>query len=249
MASDNFSQLIKLCGVTRSKVESAAQNFAGEFSDVTVSVDEFYGEVHVRVKSSNESEKEAKKSVKTITKALKEKYSDKIYTAQEEVTLEKAVVDLLIANKLTIATAESCTGGLISSRLVNVPGVSDVFKAGFITYSNKSKHTVLGVKNRTLDKFGAVSENTAKEMAKGAAAEVKANVGVSVTGIAGPDGGTDEKPVGLVYIGVSLGGDIKVKEFRFEGDRNYIRQCSVTAALALVRRQVLEYYSKVTFGK
>ena len=114
-----------------------------------------------------------------------------------------AVADLLLANDLTVTTAESCTGGMIAARIINVPGVSECYKAGLVTYSNKAKRKFLGVRKSTLDKYGAVSK-TAGEMAKGAALLLKADVAVAVTGIAGPDGGTEEKPVGLVYIGAVL---------------------------------------------
>ena len=121
-------------------------------------------------------------------------------------TLEKSVVDLLLANSLTISTVESCTGGLLAARLINVPGVSEVFKSGYITYSNKAKLRLLGIKKNTLLKYGAVSEEIASQMAKGAAMVSKADVVVSITGIAGPDGGSQEKPVGLVYIGCTVCG-------------------------------------------
>ena len=158
-------------------------------------------------------------------------------------------MDLLLANNLTVSCAESCTGGMLSARLINVQGVSEVFKNGFVTYSNKAKRKTLGVKKGTLQKYGAVSAQTAEEMAKGAAFVSKADVTVSVTGIAGPDGGSEEKPVGLVYIGCNVKGSVTVKEFRFKGNRAKIRESATSAALMLMRRCMLEYYSKVTFGK
>lgn len=244
----SINQMVKLCGVSVSKVESFASDIARDNKGTAISVSSRAGDIHVSISASADDEKEAKKLVKSAVKVFKEKFSDKIYTTEADMSLEKTVVDLLMANKLTVATAESCTGGLLSGRLVNVSGVSEIFKMGLVTYSNKSKRRLLGVKGRTLNKYGAVSENTAKEMAKGAQSLSKADVTVSVTGIAGPDGGSDEKPVGLVYIGVNIKGDIKVKEFRFEGDRESIRESSVVAAIALMRRRILEYYSQVTFG-
>ena len=158
------------------------------------------------------------------------------------------MADLLQANELTVACAESCTGGLLAARLVNVPGISDVFKTSVVTYSNKAKKRLLGVKKSTLQKHGAVSQETAEEMAKGAAAQLKADVAVAVTGIAGPDGGTEEKPVGLVYIGCHVKGKTTVKKYQFSGNRNRVREAAVSAALALLRSCILEYFSKVTFG-
>lgn len=155
-----------------------------------------------------------------------------------DTTLEEVVVKLLIDRRITITCAESCTGGLLSGRIINVPGVSDVYKAGFVTYSNMAKRKLLGVKKSTLKKFGAVSHQTAREMAAGAAKAAKADVAVAVTGIAGPDGGSSEKPVGLVYIGCSVKGKVTVKKCQFSGSRSQIRESAVVAALKLVRKCV-----------
>ena len=144
---------------------------------------------------------------------------------------------------------ESCTGGLLAARLINVPGVSEVFKSGYVTYSNKAKRRVLGVKKGTLHKNGAVSAQVAEEMAAKAALVTKSDVTVSVTGLAGPDGGTPEKPVGLVYIGCCVCKKTTVKEYRFNGGREKIRESAVSAALTLMRQCILEYYSEVTFRK
>lgn len=156
-----------------------------------------------------------------------------------DVALEEVVVKLLTDRSLTITCAESCTGGLLSGRIINVPGVSDVYKAGFITYSNKAKRKLLGVKKSTLKRFGAVSHQTARQMAEGAAKAARADVAVAVTGIAGPDGGTPEKLVGLVYIGCSVKGKVTVKKCQFSGSRSQIRESAVVAALKLVRKQLL----------
>ena len=131
---------------------------------------------------------------------------------EQQKTLAEEVVELLKVDELTVTTAESCTGGLVAARLVDVPGVSEVFKQGFITYSNKAKRKLLNVKKTTLKEFGAVSEKTAREMAKGAILASGADAAIATTGIAGPDGGTEEKPVGLVYIGVSVRGQMYVEE-------------------------------------
>ena len=150
------------------------------------------------------------------------------------ITLEEQVVELLTKKGLTIATAESCTGGAVASTLINVAGASAVFNEGFITYANEAKHKRLGVRIRTLKECGAVSNATAFEMAKGVCGATGADVGVSVTGIAGPDGGTDEKPVGLVYVGCCVNRKSKVVENHFSGSRSEIRQQGVEAALKLL---------------
>jgi PncC family amidohydrolase len=161
------------------------------------------------------------------------KKSEKAPAVREDTSEEKAV-RLLKQNGFTVTAAESCTGGLLSGRLVDVPGVSEVFKAGFVTYSDKAKRKYLKVKKKTLKKYGAVSRETAMEMAKGAAAEAKADAALSVTGIAGPDGGTEEKPVGLVYIGCYLKKRILVEEHKFSGDRAEVRKQSVDRALNML---------------
>lgn len=139
---------------------------------------------------------------------------------------------------MTVATAESCTGGLVASTLINVPGASEVFNEGYITYSNESKQKILGVKKKTLKKDGAVSAACAEEMAKGAAKAADAQAAISVTGIAGPDGGTEEKPVGLVYIGCYIDGEVWVESYHMNGNRQKVREISVKKALDILRRHL-----------
>lgn len=148
-----------------------------------------------------------------------------------EVELEETLGKLLIEKGLTISTAESCTGGMIASKLVNYPGISSAFMESAVTYSNAAKIHRLNVSVATLEKYGAVSEETAKEMAFGIASTSGTDIGISVTGIAGPDGGTLEKPVGLVYVGLYLKGEIMAKELRLSGDRYSIRSQTTLIAL------------------
>lgn len=243
-----YSQTVKICGVGESKAESMIEDLVDAQKNPTIATYAKTGEVHLRVTSTAPDEKEAKKLVKPVVKELKGRFGNHVYTTDNDVTLEKAVVDLLMANKLTACTVESCTGGMLSARLINVPGVSEVFKSGYVTYSNKSKRRLLGIKKNLLMKHGAVSEQIAREMAKTAAALARTDVSVSTTGIAGPDGGTPEKPVGLVYIGCNVCGKITVKECHFHGSREKIRESTVAAALSLMRECILQYYSEVTFG-
>ncbi len=243
------SQTVKICGASESSVETEVKDLIEKQSNPTIATYAKTGEVHIRVTASAEDNKKADKLIKPVVKELKARFGKDIYTTDEKITLEQAVVDLLMANELTVTCAESCTGGMLSARLINVPGVSDVYKSGYVTYSNKAKKRLLGVKKATLQKYGAVSAQTAKEMAKGVALISQADVSVAITGIAGPDGGTKEKPVGLVYIACNVKGKVEVKECYFRGDRTKNREAAVTAALGLMRSCVLEYYSKVTFGK
>lgn len=157
----------------------------------------------------------------------------------EQKTPEERVVTLLLDREYKITTAESCTGGAIAATLVNVSGASEVFEEGYVTYSNKAKHKNLGVKKSTLKKYGAVSKQTAKEMCKGCLKAAKADVSLSATGIAGPGGGTAEKPVGLVYIGCCVRGKTKVIKCQFAGSRAEVRRQTVEAALLLAEKCIL----------
>ena len=244
-----LSKTVKICGVGESKVETMILDLLQSQTNPTIAPYAKTGEVHLRVTAKAEDEKSAKQLIKPIVKELKSRFGESIYTTDAAITLEKAVVDLLIANKLTISTVESCTGGLLAARLINVAGISECYKLGNITYSNKAKKRLLSVKKASLEKYGAVSETVAKEMALGEAALSKADVTIATTGIAGPDGGTEEKPVGLVYIACNVCGNITVKEYHFNGERDKIRESAVSASLTLLRKCILEYYSKITFGK
>ena len=149
-------------------------------------------------------------------------------------TLEEQIVKKLREKGYTITTAESCTGGLLAGRILNVSGASEVYMEGYITYANEAKERILGVKHETLETYGAVSKETAEEMAIGAARAAKADVALSTTGIAGPGGGTVEKPVGLIYISCFLNGEVQVRELRLHGTREENRQDTVTETLKLL---------------
>lgn len=167
---------------------------------------------------------------------IKARFGQQAAMGEEDASLEESVVSLLLERGFTLTCAESCTGGLLSGRILNVAGVSDVYRAGFVTYSNKAKRKLLGVGKSALKKYGAVSPQVAREMAAGAAAAAGADAALAVTGIAGPGGGTPEKPVGLVYLACSIQGKTTVKECRFTGSRRQIREASVEEALRLLYR-------------
>ncbi|MDR2845807.1 MAG: CinA family protein [Candidatus Methanoplasma sp.] len=141
------------------------------------------------------------------------------------------ILSIFTGKGYTLSVAESCTGGLIGTVITSVPGASAFFLGSAVVYANVSKESILGVRHSTLEKFGAVSRETAKEMAEGAVRVFGSDISVSATGIAGPTGGSAEKPVGLVYVAVSNGKTTKVEEFRFTGDRDPIRYSAVAAAL------------------
>lgn len=237
------SVTVKLCGVGESQVETDILDMIEKQTNPTIAPYAKTGEVHLRVTAKADNEEQAYEMMQPVIKELKKRFGKHVYTLDENVTLEKALVDMLNEKELTIGTVESCTGGMISARLTNVPGVSAVLKTGLVTYANKSKRKLVGVKKETLEKYGAVSKQVAKEMAKGMAALHKTDVVIAVTGIAGPDGGTEEKPVGLVYIACCVCGVTTVKEYHFKGNRNRIRENTVARALIQARDCVMEYFN------
>ena len=158
----------------------------------------------------------------------------------KKISIETIVSEMLIEKNLTISIAESCTGGLVSSTLINYPGISSVFIEGCITYSNESKINRLGVNPDILKKYGAVSKEIAKEMAEGIARNFNTNVAISTTGIAGPGGGTSEKPVGLVYIGIYINGKTTVKKYLLNGNRQEIRSMATENAINDLRLRLLD---------
>lgn len=236
------SQMVKICGYGESQVADMVKDLIKAQTNPTIAPYAKTGEVHLRVTAKAANEEEAKKQIKPIVKDLKNRFGMAIYTTKEEETLEMAVVRLLKKYDLTVSTAESCTGGMLAAKLVNVPGVSDVYKEGFITYSNKAKRKNLEVSKSTLKKYGAVSEQVAKEMATGGVLAADSDICVSITGIAGPDGGTEEKPVGLVYIGCYLKDHVAVECYQFKGNREKIREQATMKALDLLRRSIIENY-------
>ena len=236
------SQMIKVCGMGESQVEDKILDLIDKQGNPTIATYAKTGEVHIRVTAKVADEEEAKKLVKPVVKEIKSRLGDYVYTTREDETLEMAVVKLLQKYELTVTTAESCTGGLLAGRIVNVPGASEVFNEGFITYSNKAKRRNLDVSKSTLKKYGAVSEQTAKEMATGGVFATDSDACVAVTGIAGPDGGTEEKPVGLVYIATYMKDKVNVEKYQFKGNRAKIREQAVVKGLDLLRRSILDNY-------
>jgi nicotinamide-nucleotide amidase len=193
------------------------------------------GQVDVRLAAHGSDAERQVREAETIVRGLLGPY---IYGVEDE-DLETVIVRLLTERKATLALAESCTGGYIANRVTNVPGASAVLLAGLVTYSNAAKQKFLGVHAETLARHGAVSEPVAREMAEGARRQTQADYALSVTGIAGPSGGTPEKPVGTVYIGLA-GPSGTVAERQFNPyDRETFKQVTTQQALELLRRTIL----------
>lgn len=237
-----YSVTVKVCGISESTLETMIQDLIEVQENPTIATYAKLGEVHIRLTAKGTDEIKAKQYIQPTLIELKQRLKEHIYTVKEEERLEDVVVQLLQAKGLTVTMAESCTGGLLTSKIVCVPGVSTVFKEAFVTYSNKAKRKYLDVNKATLKKYGAVSERTAKEMVKGVAISTDCDAALAITGIAGPDGGTEEKPVGTVYIGCYLNEKTVVKKFQFHGTRTKIRELACIHALNLLRCCIIEQY-------
>lgn len=223
------SKTLRLYGIGESNLELEILDIIDEQTNPTVALYAKELEVTIRITAKAKNEKDAFELIKPVEEKIKNRVGKYVYTegdisvSEGETALEDAVAKLLVEKNLTIAVAESCTGGLVSSSLINYSGISSVFLEGCVTYSNEAKMKRLGVKRETLEEFGAVSEQTAIEMAEGVAKGLEANIGISTTGVAGPGGGTEEKPVGLVYTAIYINGKTVVKKNIFNGDRRKIR--------------------------
>ena len=202
---------IRTFGIGESDLETVLLPLIDGQTDPTLATYAKDGECSVRVASKRESREEAAEAVEKMIESVRKYVGEYIYSTDGE-EYPEVVGKKLMSNGWTIASAESCTGGMFGAALTDIPGISTVFDRSLVTYSNRAKMDELGVKAETLEKFGAVSEQTAREMADGVRRQAGTNIGVSVTGIAGPDGGTDDKPVGLVYIGLSLDETVCGKE-------------------------------------
>ncbi|MCI9530936.1 MAG: competence/damage-inducible protein A [Lachnospiraceae bacterium] len=234
------SRMVKLCGIGESAAETEILDLIEGQQNPTVAPYAKTGEVHLRITAKAESEDAAYALIGPMEEELQRRFGSLVYTDDPQVTLEMAIAKLLEGRQLTVTTAESCTGGLLAGRLINVPGISSYFKEGHITYSNEAKEKILGVSHDTLERYGAVSAQTAEEMAKGGARAAGADICVAITGIAGPEGGTEEKPVGLVYISCWCKGRILTQKNLYTGSRSKIREYSVASALTLLRQAILE---------
>lgn len=234
-----YSKMVKVCSIGESRAETMVADIMDAQTNPTLAPYAKTGEVHFRVTAKAKDEETANALMKPMIEELYHRFGDKIYTTEEEITLEEAIVTLLKGKQMTVTTAESCTGGLLAGRIMNVPGASAVYSEGYITYSDQAKAKLLGVSEDTLKEFSAVSAETAAEMAEGACKAAGADAALSVTGIAGPDGGSEEKPVGLVYVGCCVNGKVRTEEFHFTGNREKNRDYAVVRALTVLREELI----------
>ncbi|CEK35390.1 competence/damage-inducible protein A [Paraclostridium sordellii] len=233
-----ISRTLRFFGIGESELEDKLSDIINNQTNPTIAPYAKEGEVTLRITAKSYTKDDADNLIDEVENKIKTVVGKYLY-GYGETTLEETVAKLLVEKNLTIAVSESCTGGMVSSTLIDYPGISQVFMEGCVTYSNEAKMSRLGVKKETLDNFGAVSTETAIEMAKGVAMNLKTNVGLSTTGIAGPGGGTTEKPVGLVYIGLYINGKTKVKKLNLAGSREKIRVKATKEALNFLRLELL----------
>lgn len=232
------SEVLRIIGVGESKVENDILDIIDSQTNPTIATYAKGYECTLRITAKAKSVEEAKELIKPMSDEMKRRFGQSLY-ATGETSIEEVVAKMLVENNLKIAVAESCTGGMVSASLINYPGISSVFMEGCVTYSNEAKMKSLGVKKETLDVYGAVSDKCAKEMASRVAARYNTNVGIATTGIAGPGGGTDEKPVGLVYFGIYINGKVITKKYVFNGDRQGVRERATRTILNDLRLELL----------
>ncbi len=231
------SRTLRLAGIGESAAAERVQDLLTAQSNPTIAPLAGAGEVKLRITAKSPTWDEASERIAELEERVRERLGDRIFGVDDE-SLEQALVARLLGRGLTIATAESCTGGLIGSRITDVNGSSGCYAGGVVSYSNEAKARLLGVRESLLEEHGAVSAPVAREMAVGVRRLFGTDLGVSATGIAGPSGATAEKPVGLVYIAVAFGETVSVEEHRFGNDRLTNKFRTSQAALDLVRRAV-----------
>ena len=232
--------VLHICGMAESLVDEKIKptiNYLANNSDIEFAILAHKFLIDVKVSVSGENELTVDDTINNIKQEFVNVLGDNIYGYNQD-SLETVIQKMLIEKKKTISVAESCTGGMVAAKLTDTAGSSVCFKQSVVTYSNQAKMQLLNVKPETLEQFGAVSEQTANEMLDGILALSKADYAISITGIAGPGGATKDKPVGLVYIGVSHKGKNKVEKFIFSGTRQDIRERATTVALDSIRRLI-----------
>ena len=236
-----YSREINTFGIGESKLEEMLKPIMTGQTDPTIAPYAKDSGVMLRLTTKARTAEEADSRFDPVEEQIREIAGDIIYGYGAE-ELQDSVYKLLKEKNLKIATAESCTGGMLGEFLTSVPGISEFYEMGVITYSNDMKIKLLGVSAQTLDEYGAVSEQTAKEMASGVLRVSGADIGVGITGIAGPGGGSEEKPVGLVYVGIADSkGGVECRRLTLAGNRDRIRRVTVKNALNVVRLKISDF--------
>ena len=232
-----LSHNIHIFGMGESAVEDRLKDFMAGLCNPSLAPYAKTGEVTLRVTAHAESAEEAEALMEPVLQRVCETLGDVIYGIDAE-SLEATVIRLLLAQKKTIATAESCTAGLLSKRLTDIPGASEAFLGAVVAYANETKTKFLGVEEALLNQAGAVSEPVARAMAEGVRERMGTDFGIGITGIAGPGGGSVEKPVGTVFVALAMAGETFVRRLNLGTDRSRVRIMAVQHALDMLRRQM-----------
>ena len=235
------SKTLRIFGIGESLMAKKADDIIKGSTNPTVAPYAKDYEFTLRVTAKEDSEEKCDELIRAKCDEIKSILGEYIY-GEGNKTLDIVVAELLCEKNLTISTVESCTGGMLASTLISYPGIGDVFKEGMVTYSNESKINRLGVKEETINSFGPVSRETAKEMVEGIAKLANTDIAISTTGLAGPGGGTKEKPVGLVYVGIYIKGKTIVEELNLTGDREAIRKKTTLHSLNILRKELTRNY-------
>jgi nicotinamide-nucleotide amidase len=230
-------RVLRTCALSESAVNQSIQDIMRR-GDPVVGLSVKGSGVDIRIIARGLNVEQAQASIDRAEAAIREKLGDAVYGV-DGVEMEEVVGALLKQRRLTLAVAESCTGGLIGARITNIAGSSEYFERGAVVYSNQAKTEMLGVTEKLIERHGAVSAEVAAAMAQGIKQAARTTLGLSVTGIAGPDGGTEKKPVGLVYLALASSSGVKTEEFRFLGNREQIRMRASQMALDMVRRYLI----------
>jgi len=238
------SRVLRFMGIGESLIEDKLKDLIAAQSNPTIAPLASHGLVRIRLTAKAADEAEAQDLIAPVEAEIRRRLAEFIIGVDDE-DIEVTVGRLLREKKLTLAVAESCTGGLIGHRLTNISGASDYFLAGLVGYSNEAKKALLGVAEKTLADRGAVSREVALEMARGARKSAGADIGLADTGIAGPTGGSEAKPVGLVYGAIATASQEYCEEFRFRGERDLIKWQASGAALNLLRRALEGYLPEI----
>lgn len=234
------SRVLRTCGVTESKLDELMGDFIRQEFNPTVALLAHGAEIHMRLTVKAPSPQEAQRKLEEMEERVRQRVGDLIF-GRDEQTLEEVVGALLVINRLRLAVAESCTGGLLAHRLTNIPGSSEYFERGVVAYSDRAKENILGVSAELIAEKGAVSPEVAQAMAKGIKRIGRTELGIGITGIAGPGGGTEEKPVGLVYISLAAPDGFVNKKFLFAAvDRATVKLRATQMALEMVRRYLIK---------
>ncbi|HIU25225.1 MAG TPA: competence/damage-inducible protein A [Candidatus Copromorpha excrementigallinarum] len=233
-----YYRVARMFGIGESMLETKLLDLIDHQTDPTLATYAKEGECSLRVASKRHTAQEAKEAVDEVMKTVNERLGEYIYSFDDE-ELVQVVCKKLMDKGLTISSAESCTGGLFAKSVTDIPGISKCFDRGIVTYSNRAKMEGLGVKEETLEKYGAVSEKTALEMAEGLKRLSGSDICISVTGIAGPGGGTEEKPVGLVYIGFIYGDVELCKKVQMRNvNRKWNRHYALLSMLDVINKNI-----------